>query len=97
MYGPGAAFRGGKRLLRRTTFPVMKLCLEGLCSRNCLIVKLSLVLLKTAELGGVLPRCGSLHLDFGDLYLDQVADGNETDQPVSLHDGHVAKSACRHF
>ena len=42
LYGPGAALRGGTRLLRRTTFPAMKLCLEGLCSCNCLIVKLPL-------------------------------------------------------
>ena len=61
--------------------PVMKLCVEGLCSCNCLIVELSLVLLKQPRLGGVLSRCGRLHLDFGDLNLDEIANGDETFQP----------------
>ena len=58
-------------------FPVMKLCVEGVCSCNCLIVELSLVLLKQRRLRGVLPRRGRLHLDFGDLNLDEIANGDE--------------------
>jgi hypothetical protein len=53
-------------------------------------VKLSLVLLKQPRLRGVLPRCGRLHLDFGNRHLDEIAEGDETDQSVSLHHGHVA-------
>ena len=52
-------------------------------SCNLLIVEPSLVLLKPPTLGGVFPRCGSLHLNFSDLYLDEIANGDETDQPVS--------------
>ena len=44
-----------------------------------------------------LPRRGSLHLDFGDIYPDYVADGDKSDEPVAFHHGHVAESAFRHF
>jgi hypothetical protein len=96
LYGPGAAFRGGKRLRRRTTLPVMKLCVDGLRSCNCLIVKISVGVTQTAE-AGVFSHRGSLRLDFGDLDLDQIANGDETDQPVSLHHGRVAEPARRHI
>ena len=44
-------------------FPAMKLCVEGVCSCNCLIVELSLVLLKQRRLRGsgvALPRRGRI-------------------------------------
>ncbi len=66
-------------------------------SCNLLIVEPSLVLLKPPTLGGVFPRCGSLHLNFSDLYLDEIANGDETDQPVSLNHRHLAAPARRHF
>ena len=40
-----------------------------------------LVLLEQPRPGSVLPR-GRLHLDFRDLNLDEIANGDETDQPV---------------
>jgi len=51
------------------------------------------VLLKQPRLGGVLLRCGRLHLDFDDRHLDEIVNGNETDEPVSLHHGNVAAGA----
>ena len=54
---------------------------------------LSLVLLKKPRLGGVLLRCGRLHLDFDDRHLDEIVNGDETDEPVSLHHGNVAAGA----
>ena len=48
---------------------------------------------RTAKLGCVLPRRGSLHLDFGDIYPDYVADGDKSDEPVAFHHGHVAAGA----
>lgn len=77
-------------------FPVMKLCVEGLCSCNCFIVKISLGAIQTAE-AGVFSRRGSLHVDFGDLDLDQVANGDEANQAVSLQHRHVAELTYRHF
>jgi hypothetical protein len=51
----------------------------------------------SAAEAGVFSRCGSLHLAFGDLCLDQVANGDEANQPVSLHHGHVAELMYCHF
>jgi hypothetical protein len=41
------------------------------------------VLLEQPRLGSVFLRGGALHLDFRDLNLDEIADGDETDQPIA--------------
>ena len=55
------------------------------------------MLLKRPRLSGVLPRCGRLHLDFRDLNLDEIANGDEAYQLVSFHHRYVAEPARRHF
>ena len=53
------------------------------------------MLLKQPRLSGVLPLCGRLHVDFRDLNLDEIANGDETYQPVPLHHGHMAEPVRR--
>src|SRR4029450_13237864 len=45
----------------------------------------------------VLPRRGRFHLHVRELYLDQITDRDEANQPTRLHYWHVAKSVHSHF